>query len=201
MHITPSDIRNAVIDPTYRISPQSKRGGPSATASLLKAIREYHSSGPEAARASLESGLSSEYWTGNAGLTKAKIARDLLDTYLHLAAADHRVAVGCTPRSIHWAGHDIAANVDVLLSDPRGYVGRICLTGTIFRPLTDTDRALLAAAPLQGLMEEFDGRLFDNVIAEMEIWELRTGITSVLARERAEAAWPRLLQYLQRAIG
>ncbi|HZO68689.1 MAG TPA: hypothetical protein VFB74_27155 [Kribbellaceae bacterium] len=169
---------------------------------MRKAIREYHAHGSHAAHASLESGLSGEYWSAKHGLTKAKIARDLLDTYIHLAAPDKRVAVGSTARTVTWAGHEIAANIDVLLSDPRGYVGRACLTGVIPRPLDDTDRALIAAAPLQGLLKEFEGGdgLFE-IIAEIEVWELRTGTTSVVSRQQAEAAWPRLLQHLQRAIG
>jgi hypothetical protein len=200
MRISPSAIRNAVLDPDYRISPNAPPA-PSTDASLRKAIRDYHSRGPHVARASLESGLAGQYWTGKHGLTKAKIARDLLDTYIGLAAPDNRIAVGSTGRTVTWAGHEVAANIDVLLSDPRGYVGRVCLTGTARRPLNDSDRALIAAAPLQGLLEEFEARLFDNVITEIEIWELRTATTSVVSRQRAEAAWPRLLQHLQRAIG
>jgi hypothetical protein len=200
MRISPSAIRNAVMDPNYRISPEPKGGGPQTAASVHKAIRVYHEHGLDAAWACLESGLSGEYWTGKSGLTKAKIARDQLDTYLHLAAPDTRLAVAFTARTIHWAGHEIAANVDVLLSEPRGHVGRICLTGVMHRSLSDTDRALIAAAPLQGLLEEFEARLFDNIIAEIEIWELRTGAKAVVSREQAEAAWPQLHKHLERAL-
>jgi hypothetical protein len=68
------------------------------------------------------------------------------------------------------------------------------------RSLSDTDRALIAAAPLQGLLEEFEARLFDNIIAEIEIWELRTGAKAVVSREQAEAAWPQLHKHLERAL-
>lgn len=200
MRISSSAIRNAVMDPTYRISAVAK-GGPSTDASVRKAIREYHEDGVDAAWASLEAGLSGEYWTDKKGLTKAKTARDLLDSYLQLAATDTRVAVGVTAHTIRWAEHDIAANVDVLLSEPRGHVGRVCLTGVVPRSPNDAELALIAAAPLQGLLHEFESRLFDNVIAEIEIWTLRTGTTAVVSREQAEVAWPQLLQHLQRAIG
>lgn len=200
MRISPSDIRSAVTNPGYRI-PTKRKGGPSTDSSVRKAIRTYHESGAEAAWAGLESGLSNKYWSSEQGLTKAKNARDMLDNYLRLATPDKRVGVGFTGRSIEWSGHEIAASVDVILSESRGQVGRICLTNVIPRPLTDTERALIVAAPLQGLLREFEHRIFDNVIADLELWELRTGATAVVSRERAEAAWPALQEHLRHAVG
>jgi hypothetical protein len=199
MRISPTHIRYAITNPSYRIPTTKARTGPTTDGALRKAIRIYHTDGLEAAMTHIEQGLSHDYWRTKAGLTKAKTARQLLDTYISLAAADSRTAVPVKKYTVHELGHDIAADVDLLLSGPRGLIGRICFTAAMGRLLTPDERALIAAAPLRGLCEEFEGGLLDDVIADIELWELRMDTTAVVTREEADAAWPALLHHLARA--
>jgi hypothetical protein len=158
----------------------------------------YHTDGIDVATLGLELGLSSEYWRSR-GLSKAKIARELLSNYVNRAEPDKRVAVPASPHTVHWGAHQISANVDVLIRDRRGHVGRLCFTGNVGRPLSRAELALIAAAPLRGLLDEFEGQLFGDIIAEIEVWELRLDIATVIPRDEASQAWDALLVHLTRA--
>jgi len=198
MRISPSDIRQAVTDPDYRV-PTERRGGPSPDGTLRKAIKDYHEHGLEAAMAHIEKGLASPYWQQKGGLTQAKAARQMLDVYIDLASRDRRTAAPAARYTVREMRLEINADVDVVIMDPRGYVGRLCVTASLNRRFAHNECALAAAAPFRGLSEDFDGDLFDGLVVEVEVWELRFGTTTTISRSEAEAAWPTLLQHLRRA--
>ncbi len=198
MRISPSDIRSAITDPDYRV-PKARDGGPSADGTLRKAIREYHDHGLEAAMAHIEAGLAGKFWQEKGGLTQAKAARQMLDTYIDLAAQDKRAVAPAAKYTVRELGYEINADVDVLIMDTKGAVGRLCVTANLGRQLSREEQALVAAAPFKGLCDEFEGGLFGELVAGIEVWELRFGSTATVARHEAEAAWPRLIRHLQRA--
>ncbi len=197
MRISPSDIRLAITNPNYRV-PRVRKGGPSPDGTLRKAIRVFHTDGLEAAMQHIEQGLSGDYWRQR-GLTQAKSARQMLDTYVHLAGGGSRMAAPANKYTLREIGHDIAADVDVLLPTPDGYIGRVCFTGAMSRVLTPDERALVVAAPFRGLCEEFEDGLLGDVITGMQLWELRFEVASVVTRAEAEAAWPALIDHIRRA--
>jgi hypothetical protein len=198
MRISPTDIRCAITDPTYRV-PTERNGGPSADGTLRKAIRVYHEHGLEAAMAHIEGGLTKAYWHEKGGLTQAKAVRQMLDTYIDLASRDNRPTAPATRYTIRALGHEINADVDVIVKDSRGYVGRLCFTANLGRRLTRSEQALIVAAPFKGLADELDGGLFDDLVVEIELWELRLGTIATIGRDVIEAAWPQLLEHLKRA--
>jgi hypothetical protein len=203
MRISPSDIRNTITNAAYRV-PKTRPPTPSADGPFRKAIREYHVHGVEVATHYIESALTKPYWHSGPGLTLAKNARQHLDVYIDLATADNRVAATVGARhTVDAIGHQVAADVDVVLQDRDGYVGRICITANLGRALTPAERALVAAAPLRGLVEEFEGGLLNDfiVIVAIEVWELRLGTTAIVQRRNAENAWPTLVEHLRRATG
>jgi hypothetical protein len=199
VRISPSDIRSAISNPNYRISKKSG-GGPTTDASLRKAVRLFHSQGLEAAMAQIESGLSGPYWRAGRGLTMAKNARQMLDIYIDLAKADDRKASTCGAYTVPALGHEINADVDLLLTNRGRHVGRLCILGDVGQGLSPQQCALIAAAPLRGLCEQFEGNgLFDDLIDGIEVWQLRIGQTDSISRAEALDAWPVLLINLQRA--
>jgi hypothetical protein len=145
----------------------------------------------------IERGLASEHWRKPRGITQAKMARRMLDAYVHLASRDSRTAAPANKYTLRELGHEIAADVDILLPAPDGYAGRVCFTGALGRTLTPDERALIVAAPFRGLCEEFE----DGLLGEMEVWELRFEAASIVTRVEAEAAWPVLVGHIQRAAG
>lgn len=199
MHISPGDIRNAITNATYKI-PKERAPAPSADSVLCKAIRLYHAQGVEVATHYIESALKKEFWRSGRGSTIAKYARQNLDVYIDLAAADRRVAATVGAKHPVRAGNlTIAADVDVVLHADARYVGRMAIAANQVRPFTPGERALIAAAPFRGLVEEFEGGLFGGTVEAIEIWELRLAVTSIVPRQEAEAAWPALVQHLRRA--
>jgi hypothetical protein len=199
VRISPSHIRNAISNPNYRI-PKKSGGGPSTDAALRKAIRLFHSQGLEAAMMQIESGLSKQYWRSERGLTMAKNARQMLDTYIELAKRDPRKVTTCGTYTILALGHEINADVDLLLIDRGTHIGRLCVLSNVGEGLPAEQCALIAAAPLRGLCEQFEGQgLFDSMIAGIEVWQLRIGEAAPVSRAEASEAWPVLLTHLGRA--
>ncbi|GAA1025740.1 hypothetical protein GCM10009557_00850 [Virgisporangium ochraceum] len=199
MRISPGDIRNAIVNPSYRI-PKTRPEMKSADSVFRKAIRLYHTRGVEEAMHYIESALAGEAWQAGRGATLAKNARQDLDAYIDLAAPDRRVAATVGKKqSVHVGELSVAADVDVVLAADGTYVGRMAITANLGRRLRADELALIAAAPLRGLIEDFEGGLFDDIVQAIEVWELRLAAASVVARSDAEAAWPSLVEHLRRA--
>lgn len=199
MHVSPGDIRNAITNTKYKI-PKKRPPAPSADGVLRKAIKLYHADGVEGATHYVEQALQKEFWQTGRGATLAKNARHDLDVYIDFAARDTRVAATVSAKHPMRAGElTIAADVDVVLHANGNYVGRMAIATSLGRPFTSDERALVAAAPMRGLIDEFEGGLFGDIVEAMEVWELRLATTSIVSREDAENAWPKLLERLIRA--
>ncbi|WP_238015168.1 hypothetical protein KZZ52_01845 [Dactylosporangium sp. AC04546] len=199
MHISPGHIRNAITNSSYKI-PKLK-GGMSADGVLRKAIKVYHADGVEDATHYVESALTKEFWRTGRGAPLAKHVRQDLDAYVHLAAPDHRVAATVSAKHpVRMGDHTVAADVDVLLHGGGNYVGRMAIAARQERPYTVEELALIAAAPLHGLVDELEGGLFGGIVEAIEVWELRLARASLVARQDAEAAWPKLVERLLRAV-
>lgn len=179
MRLSGYDLRQALIDPKYRLpAPGATRSmGPNTSGSLRKAIRVFHEEGPDAARSSLKASLSNYFAQPGAPSTQAANARSSLDTYIRLAAVDPREAF--VPRSrTDVAVHDdsVAADVDVVLLDPNGYAGRVLLFGPTPQ-LTVAQLEIMAFAPVAALVDEFD----ESSVVGVDVWEVRRErITTVI---------------------
>jgi hypothetical protein len=164
------DVRQAVIDPAYRLPPPgAQRAGPSTTSSLRKAVRAYHERGVDEARESLRQSLSNYFARPGAPSTQAAHARQALETYIRTAAEDSRPAF--VPRvrvDADLGGDTFGADVDVVLLDPGGYVGRLLLLGPL-PELTTAQLEVIAFGPTAGLIEEFD----DASVVGVDVWETR----------------------------
>ena len=155
MRISPSDIRKAISDPNYHISPE-RQGLPISTdGTIRRAIRLFHTAGIEAASTALEGGLKADYWRGR-GISRAKNARQMFDTYVDLARADGRPASAVGNRDISALGHIINADVDLVVHDSFMVTGRLCIYANVGAGLPFDLCALVAAAPFRGLCEEFE---------------------------------------------
>lgn len=200
MRISPSQIRKAISNPNYRVAHEKPGPKISTDGTLRKAIRMFHTGGVEAASAALDDGLKSEYWRG-AGISRAKNARYMLDTYIDLARTDRRIASIVGKSEVRALGHIINADVDIVLHDSINVAGRICILADVGNGLPFNQCALVAAAPLKGLCEEFESQdaLFGNTVTGIEIWQLRCGECVSISREEATDAWPILLTHLARA--
>ena len=175
MRLSAYDVRQAVIDPNYRLPPPgARRAGPSTTSSLRKAVRAYHERGADEARASLRHSLSNYFARPGAPSTQAANARQALETYFRIAAADPRPAF--VPRvrvDTELGGDTFGADVDVILLDPGGYVGRLLLFGPL-PELTMAQLEVLAYGPTTGLIEEFD----DATVVGVDVWETRRNLVT-----------------------
>jgi hypothetical protein len=201
MRISPSDIRKAISDPNFRITTE-RTGVPISTdGTIRKAIRLFHTAGVEAASAALEGGLKSGYWRDR-GISRAKNARQLLDTYIDLARADGRPASPVGSCDISALGHTINADLDLILHDAVTVTGRLCIYANVGPGLPFERCALIAAAPFRGLCEEFEKEdsLFGETVKGIEVWQLRCGQCVTVSRDAAAAAWPSLLSHLTRAV-
>src|SRR5690349_15948153 len=131
MRISPSDIRKAIRDPKYRITKERAGATPISTdGTIRKAIRQFHTAGVEAASAALDAGLKSEYWRDR-GVSRAKNARQMLDTYIDLARADGRPASPVGSCDISALGHTINADLDLILHDAVTVTGRLCIYANV----------------------------------------------------------------------
>lgn len=200
MRISPSQIRKAIIDPTYRVA--NEKPGPkiSTDGTLRKAIKMFHTGGVEAASSALEDGLKSEYWR-RAGISRAKNARYMLDTYIDFARADPRTVSTVGKSDVRALGYVINADVDVVLHDSLSVAGRVCILADVGNGLSLDQCALVAAAPFKALCDEFEPEdaLFGETVTGIDIWQLRCGQCIYVSREDATDAWPLLLTHLVRA--
>ena len=171
MRVSAYDLREAMFNPSHRVPPPGvKRPMTSTTSSLRRAVRAYHESGEAAARAALRESLSNYFSRPGRPTTQAGLARQALDIYIRLAGADPRDAFVPHGRVDAPVGTDsVAADVDVVLLDPNGYVGRLLLFGPTPAPLTAPQLEVLAYGPVVALTEEFDA---DRVLG-VDVWEVR----------------------------
>lgn len=172
MRVSAYDLREAMFNPAHRLPPPGVKRPPmiSPTGSLRRAVRVFHDSGETAARAALRESLSNYFSQPGRPTTQAGLARQALDIYIRLADADPRDAFVPHGRVDATLGTDtVAADVDVVLLDPDGYVGRVLLFGPTPQPLTETQLEIVAYAPVVALTEEFD----DDRVLGVDVWEIR----------------------------
>lgn len=199
MRVSAYDLRQAVLDPKYRPpAPGTPRAPMISTAgSLRKAIRTFHDDGEAAARAALRDSLSNYFARPGRPQTQAALARQALDTYIRLSAEDDRDAFLPHGRVDAPVGADsVAGDVDAVLLDPAGYVGRLLLFGPIPQPLSDPQLEMLAYAPVTALVAEFDGERVQGI----DVWEVRLErIVNVPARNalRRDADVRRLIDRIR----
>lgn len=142
---------------------------PTASPSLQKAVREYHTSGIPAARQSLRDSLSGPYWRQGRGATMASVARGLLDAYFAADALNPRPAATFDLKSDVVVGPDvIEASVDICVFESAGYGARIVLWDT--RGCTNNQALLLLAPCVLALEQEFGS----GVAESAEVWDMRS---------------------------
>lgn len=201
MRISPSVLRNAATNPSYRLPvpvPGVQQGGPSTDGALRNAIRVFHDVGTAAARDALVASLVSPYWTAGAGLTMARQARVCLDTYIRRAEGDVRHTFPGSQRSWFLDDIEFSVNPDVVLFDQAGYEPRICLPGPLTRPLSAAQRVLIAAPTILAVADEMDGGYGQLNVNGAEVWELRSGATGRVSRRDAEGALDDLRELARR---
>jgi hypothetical protein len=195
MRLSAYDLRQALLDPGYRLPPPGSTNAPSTAGSLRKAIRIYHeTSDPEKARESLRQSLSNYFARPGAPTTQARHARSNLDTYIELSARDSRVAFVPHGRNDVAVWVDVVSgDFDVLVLDPGGYVARLLLFGPLPQ-LTTMQLEILSYAPTIALREEFDSRR----VVGVDVWQLRRGEISHIPAERAARRGPDVQALLDR---
>ena len=163
MRYTFGQYRQAARDPTYRVRLGS-RGGPNTTGTLRAAVRAFHKSGLDEARAALDHGLSN-FFARPANRSRAVAARQMFEWYVRLAGADGRKAFDYDVEGDQVVGSDIlAVTVDLALLDPNGYAGRIVLWDKL--DCTLEGAAAIAAPAMRVLVTELDYDRVDNI----EVW-------------------------------
>ena len=165
---------------------------PTATA----AVARYHREGAARAVAEMDrSYRTSNYW-GQRGTPQggwANAMRQCLQTYIDLADNDARpaFAIGLN-RDLMFPPDELAVHVDVVLLDPRGYVGRLALWD---KSILTRSLATRYAAPVWRALEE---ELGDGRVAEIELWHLRTATQMVVTAAEAAAGLPEVATTVHR---
>jgi hypothetical protein len=187
--LTLGEYKRALRDPAARRATSS---GSSAFPTPLRigasAVRRLHRDGVSASRAYLNQALTgSSYW-GPSGRPHsqgwANAIRDCFETYIELAAGDHRPSLDSAVASDVVIGlHVVGVTVDVVLLDPVGYVARYVLWDV--RVPTRDESEMLAAPIVAALGQELGA----DRIAAAEIWHLRT---AAVRRIESAAALARL---------
>lgn len=190
MRFTYGQLRRAVRDPSFRVVPGRRSGGPNTAGTLRAAVRAYHRDGRAAAYATLESGLSG-YFARPENRSAAERARLMLRNYIGLAEADARSAFDFDVSGDLVIGSDVVAvTVDLALLDPNGYAGRVVLWDQL---PCDRDAALVICGPAyEILVAELGADRVDNV----EVWHMPTRARFPFTAAEATAGMaplPRLL--------
>lgn len=195
MRFTFGTFKVAVRDPGFTIAGSGDPPRfPNTSRSLQRAVREYHSKGPIAARQSLRQSLSGPYWRKPRGAGMAAAARQLLEAYFRLDASDGRPSATFDLKSDVVLGTDvISVNVDICVFDPVGYGARLVLWDT--RPCSNAQAAILLAPCVLAVEQEMG----TGTTTSAEVWHMRTTTKLAFAAHAALRAINDAQRVLQRA--
>jgi hypothetical protein len=180
MRFTFGQYRRAARDPTFQVRPGRQGGGPNTAGTLRASARAFHRDGEEAGRAALDNGLSG-YFGRPERRAQADRARVMFRNYVDLAIADGRNAFDFDIDGDLAIGDDIlVVSVDMALTDPNGYAGRIVLWDQL---PCDRDAALTISVPaFELLAAELGGAdLIDNI----EVWHMPSRARHAFGRDEA----------------
>src|SRR4051794_33468538 len=161
MDWSPHDLRQCLLDPTYRPKPRKKgNGGPlDPTGTLQAAVIVFHKregGGGQAAMDRLETTLRGDAYRKPQHAPKAQRARHLLAAYCRLAANDGRTPVAGQPRTkVRVDGELLPAGYDLVLHDARGYVARTCIWSSTPRPFEERELQIMANLVVAAVRRDF----------------------------------------------
>lgn len=195
MRFTWGTFKYAVRDPAFSVrSSAAAPQYPNTVQSIRSAVRVYHDSGRNAARAALRGSFKSPYWKTSVGAGKAAVAFDLLDEYIRLDALDGRLVSHFDLKSEVSVGVDtVATVVDICLFGMYGFAGRIMLWDT--RAFIRDDARILAAPAFEAI----DSELGSGSAEDIEIWHIRSGATFRFDRAGGRGAMTAVAAVLRRA--
>ena len=199
--ITLGELKKAARNPAERRAPASSSSRPIPTPYPMasSAVRQYHRHGVEVAMRYLERVIgSSDYWGpgGRAGAQSwAGAVIDAFENYVVMADGDEREFVDTTVRADVGVGdHAVGITLDVVLLDPRGYIGRLPLWD---KPLPDEAEAEVLAAPLVAGLQHHLG---EDRIPGVEIWHLRSQTELFVESDNAIARMPQVRDIVGRYL-
>lgn len=173
--ITLGELKNATRNRALRRpQPGDSRPIPTPMPTAASAVRRLHRESADVAAHRLNRAFeSSDYWGPNGPAPArgwANSIRTCFQTYIDLASGDGRPTLNTSINLDVFVGTDsVGVSIDVVLLDPRGYVGRHLLWDT--PPLTQQDAEVLAAPVVLALQQELGA---DRVVG-VEVWHLRSG--------------------------
>jgi hypothetical protein len=185
MRVSPSDLRNAISDPSWR-PPPTKTGLQDPHSILTKGVKLFHTESPGVALSYVRRTLTSAKWQTSRMKTKSSNAIQAFENYCSRASTDPRPAtiVDSAP-AITLDEVTVAAPCNVvLMADDGGYVGRLCIWGLAASDMTAAQVELMCVPTVMYLHRE----LPDDIVHGVDVWFLRTGRslhaseTSVLGR-------------------
>jgi hypothetical protein len=168
MRVTFGQLRRAARDPSFRIVPGQRSGGPNTAGTLRAAVRAYHRNDESAAHVALEQGLS-RYFAKRENRQAADRARRMLRRYIALAETDGRPAFDYDVAGDLVIGDDVVAvSVDLALLDPNGYAGRVVLWDQL---PCDRGAALVICGPAYDILA---ADLGTDRVDNVEVWHMPT---------------------------
>lgn len=183
--ITISELKNATRNRALRRSASgSAVKFPTPMPMAASAVRRFHREGaPAAVEALNESIDTSTYWgpTGPASAVGwANSIKAKFNTYIRLASPDPRPVLGLPVVTDVSVGPNlVGVTIDVVMLDPRGYVGRHVLWDV--EALTRPDAEILAG-PIACAMQQ---ELGSERVAGVEVWHLQSGTQHFVDRDTA----------------
>lgn len=194
MRVSPGDLRQGIIDPTFAI-PKDKPTVATPHSILTKAVRVFHEEGVEAADRYVIGAFEKPTWKSPRTRTKARNAIASFENYKTMAMGDPRpVAIGDQRATVHVAGHQVSAGYNVVVLDDAGVAGRYCVWSIIERPFANHELALLTCPIVLALGEE----LGEERVLGVDFWFLRTNTRAHVSAEAAVGALPDLNRIVRR---
>jgi len=171
--ITLGELKKAGRDPASRRS-VGNGSFPTPMPMAMAAVRRLHRDGAASARQRLVRSIEqSDYWGPRGRPQSRSWAQGMIecfDTYVQMDLRDGRQALQSgLARDVGLGGNVVGVNLDVILLDPAGYVGRHTLWDRA--ELTSED-ATLQAAPIVSALQDSLGA--DRVVG-VQVWHLRSG--------------------------
>lgn len=173
--VTLAELKRAKRDGSVRRAPPGTGNQfPTPMPTAASAVRRFHRVGAAPALAAINQAFDQSTYWGPKGPAQARgwaeAIRACFQTYVDLASPDGRPTLG-SPVSgdVDLGTNQVGVALDVVLLDPRGYVGRYLLWD---RPALIQDDAEILAAAVVALLED---ELGIGRVAGAEVWHLRSG--------------------------